>query len=281
MLAHEDLDSATEDDVIVQPNPQLFPGGLVVQTGIRGDIWEIQCGDYLGELEERDWNRIRSVVTAPETEQIDSEITPLSQEILDFKREELKTLQNLSGDCMDVFFDEGDDWHFDPEIFAPDIVGSSEDIGTILAEAMHIVLTRNVVITESDRERLHQIGALDIAKWQEVVEKWETPNIPSRIVDGIAHFVNAAREIAPEPGQRDYSIKDKSHIPFRNPEASPVYANTYKRLITVPLLWTDAGQNLLNIASNVELGKEGTFDVMLLATPGDTTSVSVKESRGI
>ena len=154
MLVHEQIDMATPDDVILDLSDSSFADAFVVQTRIRGRVWNLQVGELLGRLTPTQMETVVSAASSRPSshmEEVGGNLLPSSgDDIRKFQESELVALFQLTGDYTDALLDDGQPWRIDPGLVSPKLLEGADSPAVILTELMHILRTRQVVATVDD-----------------------------------------------------------------------------------------------------------------------------------
>ena len=239
-----------------------FRNGLVVQTGIRGIVWNGQLSDYICRVVDSDKRRVEEIILS---EEIDSQLLgtglPIEgpdDERLEFQDSELNTLWTLTGDYNECIFDDDKPWLVDVDLLTPSMQYNAVRPHEVIAEAMHIIRTRWTGITMDDLEYLEHSGAFDASQW---IIEGNDRLLSSQITLGISKLANFIL-----PMNSLGSVKVSTRLP--NARHLPIEPGS--RIITAPFLWSDGGDELLALASGSNpTGGDG-FEVMMLATHGES-----------
>ena len=281
MLVHERVEMATLDDIVLHPDSEQFPNGLVVQKPLRGAVWNLQFSTFLSRLSPEHMADVGgailpegSVVADPTT---DPSPTDESDRWNEFHESQLQALWDLTGDCTDAILD--DDmlpWRVDTGLLSRDLLSNHPHPEFILTEVMHILHTRALTATIDDSQDLAEYGSLQPSTWSRTDFG---SNLASQIATGARQVVDCSfRDAAYYADQLARGVEVFS-VPHRIPEARELTVIPPTRLVTAPFLWTDDGHELLN-----QLDADGhiysLMDVMMLATPEVSMDTGEEISHG-
>lgn len=265
MLVHGDIEMATPDDIIVDSGIELFPNGLVIQTGIRGTVWENQFTGFLCRLPNADIHNISNIAKAHESERrVARTGTPMTQAgdpRFAYQAKELRELRALTEDHNDAMLDGNQPWLLDPGLLSPRLLYRSNNPDMILSDVMHVLNTRRVVISEEDLDYLGKEGTFETKAWANQNNNYEQA---TTIVDGI--------RILPSNVFPNQGLARVSTPPRRYQEHSIVVSPGI-RFITAPFLWEDEGEELMSLASGDGTETLDGFELMFVATPGEATNI--------
>ena len=272
MLVHDRVEMATLDDVVVDPESDQFPDGLVVQTLLRGAVWNLQFSTLYGQLSPDDIAAVGRATSpgASHFEEATAGQKDLSDasELNQFHESQLQALWSLTGDCTDAALDTLS-WRIDPWLLSAQLLANYQAPEHIVSELMHILRTRYTTTTFEDSQALIKSGALMPATWKDTSYG---SNLASQIASGARSLVEAAfRDAAHYAEQLNQGTKQLI-APNRSSEAGRLTLMPYTRLVTAPFLWADGGHELIR-HSHEDDGSQP-LEVMMLATPessADTT----------
>ena len=261
MLAHERPEMAGTDDVVLQPDSSRLSKGLVVQTIVRGGIWPSQCSELVVRLTHDDMNEVSQMVSASlPTSREASEQLPepeLSHEQAALRESEFESLQDLIADCLDAVLDDGEPWRIDPALYSSTLLECHEQPSILLASLSHVLHTREVAATLDDTKALHARDSL-------ASSEWDCTQYGEDLVAKIVSSVNAlAASVLTDSAGGNSSGSEPSltcEAPQRLPTATPLTLRAGTRLITAPHLWTDHGDQLIQLAERGCLAEVGLSD---------------------
>lgn len=273
MLAHENTAMAGACDVVVQPGPASIPDGVVVQTRLRGSVWNSQFSSFLGRLSDEDMAEISRVASARPAD-LQAVFNSGSRAAAgnghrDFQESELEALQTLTGDCTDALLDGEKPWRLDTGLLSTRLLEKHENPLTVLADAMHVLRTRRTAAAFEDIEALEEYRTLDASTWKNTDYGRD---LASQIAVGARQLLESALENEPSE-DTDTDAMPLSHLaPNRTPEAAELRLMPNTRLLTAPFLWTDSGRELMRQSHTSDPANRPLVEVMMLATPDDTAA---------
>ena len=253
MLSHERVEMATLDDAVVYPDPVRFPNGLVVQTRLRGVLWKVQVSDFVTSLTPSDMDTIANSAS-PHANPVDNHSAhatdaKLNDEMRDFQESELRAMWDLTGDYTDTVLDDDTPWRIDTDLLSPHLLTQYDEPRVMLMEALHILRTREVVVTLEDLLALKQSGAFQMSNWRAPAYD---AKLAFDVVDSIASLHERSSRYASSvqhtPGHENLSQAVQVNIPNRISEARQLSLPWGTRLVTAPFLWQDAGHELMRQA---------------------------------
>ena len=260
MLAHERPEMAGPDDVVLQPDSSRLPNGLVVQTVLRGSIWPTQCFELVVRLTPSEMNEVSQMVSAS---RLTSRETPeqlpepeMSPEQTSFLDSELEALQDLVYDCLDAVLDEGEPWRVDPALYSATLLECHKQPEILLTSLSHFLHTREVTTTLDDTKALHARDSLASSEWDSA----QYEGLVSKIVSNINTL---AESVSPDTSCSSSSESEPSlacEMLQRLPMAAPLTLHAGMRLITAPHIWTDHGDQLIQLAKGGCLAEIGLSD---------------------
>ena len=266
MLAHEQVDMAGPDDVVLRPESPDLPDGFVVQTQLRGIVWRLQVSTFLEHLSSSQMAGVASAATSTRNDQGDAStvVVPHQDDVswTDFNESELQALWALTGDCADATLDEDGPWRIDTDLLSAECLALHDDPATILTEVMHILSTRPVVASLDDLEALHASGATDATTWKHTT-------YGSALASQIALSARSLIESSLKHMSDDsngHSLGTPAALPDRSCAARGLTIFPSERLVTAPFLWADSGIELLNIRIDDNSKSYERLEVMMLAT---------------
>ena len=204
LLVHSAVEMACDIDLVVPRAVFAAPYDVVVETDLRGVVWTLQLGPAIGQLDDDIVDTL-----GDNTASADRGASPGMHRGLQmagpadprwaFKREEGAALRALSRDCTDALLDEGA-WLINPGLLRPDLLDLADDPAALIADLVHWVETRSLVLSTAEIEVLLELGALDVDAWAAIgdlgLDIWTA--IQHLIVDS----VTAADESSIEAGSR-------------------------------------------------------------------------------
>ena len=261
MLAHEQPEMAGPDDVVLQPDSSRLPNGLIVQTVLRGSIWPTQCFELVVRLTPSEMNEVSLMVSAS---RLTSRETPeqlpepeMSPEQASFIDSELDVLQDLVYDCLDAVLDEGEPWRVDPALYSATLLECHKQPEILLASLSHFLHTREVTATLDDTKALHARDSL-------ASSEWDSAQYGEGLVSKIVSNINTLAESVSPDTSCSSSSESKPSLACetlqRHPVAAPLTLHAGMRLITAPHVWTDHGDQLIQLAKGGCLAEIGLSD---------------------
>ena len=266
MLTHQRVKMATPDDVILNVDDPQFPHGLVVQTRLRGAVWNLQFTELLGHLSRSQMTSVACITSSRMPQPADvttgRPILRSTDERIAFQKNELQALWNLTGDCADAMLDEDTPWRVDTDLLSPALLERSHTPELILTEIMHILRTRQVIATFDDLRALAESGAFDTSSWQKTSYGH---GLASQIATGTKLLMEHALQDTSDTDGQDPTTRLSCVLTHRIPDARTLSLKPHSRLVTAPFLWTNSGDLLLTDTDDSD-GQLG-LEVMMLATP--------------
>ena len=281
MLVHERVEMATLDDIVLNPDSERFPNGLVVQKLLRGAVWNLQLSTFLSRLTPEHMAEVvgailpeGSVVAGSTT---DPSPTNESDRSKEFYESQLQALWDITGDCTDAMLD--DDilpWRVDTGLLSRDLLSNHPNPEFIITEVMHILHTRAITATLDDSQDLAEYGSLQPSTWSGTEFG---SSLASQIATGARQVVDCSfRDAAYYTDQLNRGV-EVFCVPHRIPAARALTIIPPTRLVTAPFLWADDGHALLNhLDANGHIYP--LMDVMMLATPGVSVDTVKETSHG-
>ncbi len=261
VLAHERPEMAGPLDVVLHPDVDRLPNGLVVQTVVCGGIWPTQCSDLIVRLTPEEMRSVREVVSAGIRSSRDSchgiQEQELSPEREAFLRSEFEFLRCLIADCFDAVVDDGDPWRIDPGLFAATLLERHKHPDVLLASLGHAMRTRRVTAA------LHDVATLQACVLPgrcDANGAHYGEDLVSDIASGVGRLIESALLNEPCDGPSECGDSLTYEAPNRLSVAEPLRLRASTRLITAPHLWTDHGDRLIHLAESGCLAKFGLGD---------------------
>ena len=267
ILVHERVELATSDDVVLYPDSEQFPEGLVVQKLLRGAVWNLQFSTCFGRLTPEDMAVVGRSFFAVGSDIADSTTDPSdvndAGEWSHFHESQLQALWVLTGDCTDAMLDDDTlPWRVDTGLLSKGTLSTHPRPEFILTEVMHILYTRQITATIDDSKDLVEYGSLHPSTWNDTDFG---SDLASQIATGARKIVECSfRDSAYYAEQLNRGIH-RFNVPHRIPEARELTLISPTRLVTAPFLWTDAGKELLS-HSKTDGHSYSPVEVMMLAT---------------
>lgn len=265
MLAHDRVDMAGPDDVVLRLDSPTLPDGLVVQTRLRGIVWRLQVSTFLGRLSSSQMASVTSTATSAREDQAETGAAiPADQDAwTDFHESDLQALWDLTGDCADATLDEDGPWRIDAGLLSVECLDHHDDPATILTEVMHILRTRQVVASFGDLETLHASGATDASTWRRTEYG---SDLASQIASSVRILIESSLiHMSDESNAR--AALTGAALPERSGAATALAMFPSERLVTAPFLWADSGMRLLYADRDADSPSSQNIEVMMLATP--------------
>ncbi len=265
MLAHERVDMAGPDDVVIHPESPELPDCLVVQTRLRGIIWRLQLSTFLGRLSSSQMATVFSAAASTRNDPGDTPMVPPEREDTswtDFDEAELQALWALTGDCADATLDDDGPWRIDTGLLSVECLDLHDDPATILTEVMHILRTRQVVASFGDLETLHASGATDASTWRST--RYGS-DLASQIASSVRTLIESSLMHPSEESNAPTELTATA-LPERSVAATTLTMLPSERLVTAPFLWTDSGARLIYSGHDADSRSCLHVEVMMLAT---------------
>lgn len=269
MLIHEHVEMATTDDVILCPSEarldqQKSPlHSLVVQTRLRGTVWNLQLTTLLDQLTPR---ALTKIATFAGSQHSDSPNVRTGKPLADtdharitFQESELHGLLNLTSDYTDALLDDGKPWQIDTDLLTPSLLAKSENPETILAETIHIMRTRDLVVSVADLHALQRAGVFQPSTWKRTTYGRD---IASQIATSTRAFAELGLGTLSYKDKCSSTTPDLIRMRDRISGTRDLLLRPYSRLVTAPFLWTDGGDRLLNS----DLSSSHGLEILMLAT---------------
>ena len=275
MLVHDRIEMAMPDDVILHPGGTLFEHGLVVQTRIRGVVWNLQVGKLLARLETHQMDAVASVASsrAPSSTNVitGKSIAGSEDERRSFQESELQELLNLSADYADSILDDDGPWRIDTDLVSPRLLELAENPSIILTEVMHLLRTRQVAATIDDLEALAESGVFVISAWKSTTYGNE---LASQIAIGVRALIECALTELEDTDRDDRNTRGSVRLPNRVIGARDLAAIPGTRLLSAPFLWSDGGARILADPLRSEDCDHDGLEVMMVATPDERDDIA-------
>ena len=265
LLAHTCVEMATPNDAVLEPDDTGLPHSLVVQTRLRGPVWQPQLTQPLGRLPQAHMAAIAQIYsldgTPPKVRTGPRD--PDSPEALRrFKDSERAALDALAGDCAHALIDDGAPWQLDPDLASPRLVLSCDDPELVATAVAHFLRTRRVAATAEYLRLMQESDALDCAAWQQATGDDDLASeIVRRIESLMASKPHECGDSSPDGPAPAPPLK----MPPRIPAARDLTLYGERRLITAPFLWQASGDHLLEQACGGEDPHDNCYEVYLLA----------------
>ena len=265
MLTHDRVEMAGSDDVLLHPDSDQFPNGIVVQTRLRGIVWHLQLSTFVTRLSSPHMADVARGASASATSRsVEDSSAGRPEELTAFRESELQALWALTGDCTDAMLDDEMPWRIDADLLSADMLDGHGEPSVVLIEVMHILRTRRITATFDDLQALQESGALATSTW---MSTGYGSDLASQIAIGIKLVVERALSNVPgdESGLGDGP--PKFNLLPRVAEARELSMMTGTRLVTAPFLWADGGRELLQGSRKEAEEKSPDVEVMMVATP--------------
>lgn len=265
MLTHDRVEMAGSDDVVLHPDSDQFPNGIVVQTRLRGIVWHLQLSTLVAQLSSSQMADVAhgASVSAGSWSVEDSSIER-PEEWTAFRESELQALWALTGDCTDAMLDDDMPWRIDTDLLSADLLEGHAEPSVVLTEVMHILRTRRITATFDDLQALQACGAFATSTW---MRTGYGSHLASQIAIGMKLMIERALSDVPIDESALGDGPAWFNLLPRYAEARELSMRAGTRLVTAPFLWADEGRQLLR-GARVGAEEEG-FDVevMMVATP--------------
>ena len=170
LLAHTCVEMATPNDAVLDPDDAGLGHSLVVQTRLRGPVWQPQLTQPLGRLPQTHMAAIAQVYSldgTPPKVRTGSRDPDSPEALRRFKDSERAALDALAGDCAHALIDDGAPWQLDPDLASPRLVLSCDDPELVATAFAHFLRTRRVAATAEYLRLMQESDALDGAAWQQ------------------------------------------------------------------------------------------------------------------
>ena len=269
ILVHDRTEMATQDDVILHPDSEQFPHGLVVQPLLRGAVWNLQfSSQLLARLSSDELTAIARTLSRDKSDFDDQNADPLSAATTvswdAFHDAQLQALWDLTGDCTDAMLDDDPmPWRLDTGLLSRQLLSLQPNPEFIISEVMHILHTRRITATIADSQSLYEYGALEPFTWQDTDYG---SNLASQIATGAKKIVECSFRDASRYAKLFDQGAPAFRVPNRIQEARDLALLPFTRLVTASFLWTDSGYELLHHAQDERVHSYPPLEVMMLAT---------------
>ena len=266
MLVHDRVEMAGQDDVVIHPESTELPDHLVVQTRLRGIVWNLQFSTLMGRLSSSEMASVARAATSinQDTDEGQSELTPEQDHArTDFHESELDALWALTGDYTDAALDDGEPWRIDTGLLSVECLDLHDDPAIILTEVMHILRTRPVAATIEDLGDLYASGATADSTWRSTTYG---SGLASQIALSVKLLVESSLICSSDEDDQAYPLLNPTLLPKRSFPATSLTILPNERLVTAPFLWTDNGARLLRSPSDDDPQSDQSLEVMMLAT---------------
>ena len=265
LLAHTCVEMATPNDAVLEPDDTGLGHSLVVQTRLRGPVWQSQLTQPLGRLPQAHMAAIAQIYSldgAPPKVRTGSRDPDSPEALRRFKDSERAALDALAGDCAHALIDDGAPWQLDPDLASPRMVLSCDDPELVATAVAHFLRTRRVAATAECLRLMQQSDALDCAAWQQVTGDYGLASeIVGRIESLMASKPHEFGDFSPDSPAPAPPLK----MPPRIPAARDLMLHGERRLVTAPFLWQISGDHLLERACGGEEPHDNCYEVYLLA----------------
>ena len=267
MLTHDRIEMAGSDDIVLHPDSDQFPDGIVVQTWLRGIVWHLQLSTLVTRLSSSHMADVARGASASDPSlsvSVEDSSAEPPEEWTVFRESELQALWALTGDCTDAMLDDDMPWRIDTDLLSADLLDGHDEPSVILTEVMHILLTRRITATLDDLQALQDSGALAASTW---MRTGYGSDLASQIAIGMKLMIERALSSVPGDDSDLNGGPSKFNLLQRVAKARELSVMTGTRLVTAPFLWTDGGHQLLR-GARIEAEMESPHvEVMMVATP--------------
>ena len=268
MLIREGDVRLTSGDAVLTPAEPLFTHPIVVQSRLRGPVWNRQIRRYRATLSGDERNLIADVAVAQLQAIIDGEDVPtelaLSEADTLLLQSELDALMKLTGDRAHTLLDDGSSWRIDAGVVSPALLARVHNSDVIISDLMHILRTRRVVATHEDLEEMFAQGAFDPAAWANVPGMKLVAN---DIVIGLRTLADSAI-LRPRASTITGHVGLVSVFSEERLELAPrVLPRALDRLVSASFLWRNGGEAVLKAVKLADGEADGGYEITMLAMP--------------
>ena len=279
MLTHDRVEMARSDDVVLHPDSDQFPNGIVVQTRLRGIVWHLQLSTLVTRLSSSHMADVARGASASDPSlSVEDSSTEPPEEWTAFRESELQALWALAGDCTDAMLDDDTPWRIDTDLLSADLLAGHGVPSVVLTEVMHILRTRRITATFDDLQALQDSGAFAASTW---MRTGYGSDLASQIAIGMKLMIERALSGVPGDECDSNDVPPKFNLLPRVAEARELSMMAGTRLVTAPFLWTDGGHQLLQGARLEAEMESPDVEVMMVATPDHDTLEDEHRSHGV
>lgn len=262
MLTHRDPAISISTDKALHPQDADSRYPIMAHTQLRGVVWIHQLTSlvtYIPEYRVNNVEVLQHTDKTPEHDWLSYSVPTESQ--ARFLSTELDALWALTGDCTYALLDDRAPWRLDTDVMSPKWIEQSPSKEIICAEVQHILHTRTITADTDDLAALHQSGALDIARWEDIF-----PNLAlgHAIVNSFAHLISSAVRTTHE-FTTECDLEYQIDMPDRHEGTRPLSVAPNTRLITAPFLWQGDAETLADDLSGILKAESAECDIMMIA----------------